>query len=156
MSEHRARISWRHSDGEFLKGRFSRKHTWTFDGGLEVPASPSPNVVPPPYSDATAVDPEEAFVASIASCHMLTFLFVAYRKKFEVTEYEDEAVGTMSKNERGIPWISAVTLHPRIRFAGNRAPSPDILSDMHKAAHERCFISNSVLTAVTVSPTETD
>lgn len=153
MSEHTARISWRHSEGDFPKGRFSRRHTWSFDGGLTVPASASPAVVPAPLSDPEAIDPEEAFVASIASCHMLTFLFVAYRKEFEVASYEDEAVGSMSKNEKGIPWVSSVALHPRVEFAGDNRPAPEELEAMHRAAHEQCFISNSVLTEVTVRPT---
>ena len=146
MSEHTAEIAWRHADGEFLKGRFSRKHTWTFDGGLSVPASPSPAVVPEPYSDAGAVDPEEAFVASLASCHMLTFLYIASRKKFEVASYHDNAVGRMAKNERGVPWVASVDLHPRVEYAGDRRPTRDEEVAMHDAAHEQCFISNSVLT----------
>jgi organic hydroperoxide reductase OsmC/OhrA len=150
MSEHTARIVWRHSEGDFQAGRFSRKHTWSFDGGLEVPASPSPGVVPPPWSDPGAVDPEEAFVASVASCHMLTFLFVAYRRKFVVASYEDDAVGRLSKNEKGIPWISRIVLHPQVVFSGDRQPTPAELDEMHEAAHQQCFISNSVLTEVRV------
>jgi len=152
MSEHKARISWRHSGGDFLKGQFSRKHTWSFDGGLAVPASASPGVVPEPYSDPGGIDPEEAFVASLASCHMLTFLFIAYRKKLEVESYEDEAVGSLSKNENGILWVSGVVLRPRVSFAGSRTPSPEELGEMHRAAHEQCYISNSVRTEVRVDP----
>lgn len=152
MSEHTARITWHQSGEDFETGKFSRRHTWAFDGGLEVPASPSPGVVPPPMSDPSAVDPEEAFVASVASCHMLTFLFIAYRKKFAVASYEDDAVGSLSKNEDGIPWISRIVLRPRIVFSGERQPSRSELDEMHEAAHRQCFISNSVLTEVEVEP----
>ena len=150
MSEHTARVTWKHTEGEFLKGRFSRRDTWTFDGGLSVPASPAPSVVPAPYSDAEAVDPEEAFVASLSSCHMLTFLFIASRKKFEVSSYEDRAVGSMAKNEHGVPWISSVVLRPEVAYSGDRRPTLEEEAQMHHSAHEQCFISNSVKTEVTV------
>lgn len=148
MSEHKATITWRMSGGDFLKGRYSREHTWTFDGGVTVPASSSPAAVPVPYSNPANVDPEEAFVASIASCHMLTFLYVAYREGFEVASYEDEAVGVMTKNERGVPWVSAVTLHPKIEYRGERTPTPEQLAKLHHRAHDECFISNSVKTQI--------
>src|SRR6476620_11308185 len=102
MSEHKATISWKRSGPDFLKGAYSREHTWSFDGGATVPASPSPSAVRPPFSNPANVDPEEAFVASIASCHMLTFLYVASKKGFEIESYEDEAVGQLTKNDRGI------------------------------------------------------
>src|SRR3974390_1034858 len=100
MSTHTAIIKWNRSTPDFLKGRYSREHTWTFDGGLTVPASPSPSVVPAPWSNPAHVDPEEAYIASISSCHMLTFLWLASRKGFQVDSYHDEAVGVMAKNER--------------------------------------------------------
>src|SRR5438046_103771 len=118
MSEHKASISWKLTSPEFLKGKYSREHTWTFDGGMTVAASPSPSVVPVPYSNPANVDPEEAFVASISSCHMLTFLYLASRKGFELESYEDEAVGVMTKNDKGVPWISAITLTPKIVYGG--------------------------------------
>jgi organic hydroperoxide reductase OsmC/OhrA len=149
MSEHKATIAWAHTQGEFLKGTFSREHTWTFDGGAVVPASPSPAAVRPPYSNEANVDPEEAFVASIASCHMLTFLWVAFRKGIEVGSYEDEAVGVLTKNEKGVPWVSAVVLHPRIVYAGT-APSAEVVAQLHHAAHDGCYIANSVKTVITV------
>ena len=154
MSEHRAHVEWAFAGGDFAKGRYSREHTWQFDGGLSVPASPSPTVVPPPYSNPANVDPEEAFVASIASCHMLTFLYVAYKAGFAIERYEDDAVGKLTKGENGVPWISAVTLRPRIRYAG-AAPDAAREAKLHEDAHHGCFISNSVKTTITVdSPTD--
>src|SRR5215831_6976766 len=150
MSEHKASLKWTHSQGDFLKGTYSREHTWTFDGGLTVPASPSPSAVRVPFSNPANVDPEEAFVASISSCHMLTYLYVASRKGFEISSYEDDAVGLMTKNERGIPWVSSVVLHPRITFVGAKRPSHEEIDAMHHAAHEQCFIANSVKTDIRV------
>ncbi len=152
MSEHKATIRWAQSGGDFLKGRFSREHTWTFDGGLTVAASASPAAVPKPYANPANVDPEEAYVASIASCHMLTFLFLAYKAGFEVASYEDEAIGTLTKDERGIPWVSTVVLHPRIVYGGERRPTRDQEEALHHGAHEQCFIANSVKTAIRVQP----
>ena len=148
MSQHGASVRWKSDGGEFTKGRYSRAHTWTFDGGLTVPASPSPAVVRAPYSDPAAIDPEEAFVASIASCHMLTFLHLASRAGFEVTSYEDDAVGTMTKNDRRVPWVSEVVLSPVIVFV--LRPSDEELARLHHEAHEQCFISNSVKTNIVV------
>jgi organic hydroperoxide reductase OsmC/OhrA len=150
MSEHRATIRWKRTGPDFLKGQYSREHSWTFDGGLTVPASPSPSVVPAPYSNAAHLDPEEAFVASIASCHMLTYLFVAQRQGFQVDSYDDEAVGVMTKNDRGIPWVSSVTLSPKISYSGTKHPSPADEGRLHHQAHEQCFIANSVKTEITV------
>ncbi len=150
MSEHKALLKWELTEGDFLKGRFSRKHTWTFDGGLTVAASPSPAVVPAPYSDAEAVDPEEAYVASIASCHMLTFLYLASRKKFEIRRYEDEARGQVARNENGVPWVATVTLHPKIEYGGDR-PTPEQEEQLHRAAHKQCYIANSVKTAIDIA-----
>jgi organic hydroperoxide reductase OsmC/OhrA len=150
MSEHKATVSWKSSGADFAKGKFSRAHSWTFDGGLTVPASAAPNVVPAPYSDAAAVDPEEAFVASLASCHMLTFLFVAYRKGFVVESYSDAAVGVMTKNAEGELWISEVILNPQITYAEGKRPSYEDETQLHDGAHHHCFIANSVKTTITV------
>ena len=114
-------------------------------------ASPSPAVVPAPYSNAANVDPEEAFVAAISSCHMLTFLYLASRQGFQVDCYQDEAVGAMTKNERGIPWVSLVTLHPTIAYDGDKLPTPADERQLHHAAHEQCFIANSIKTEVRVA-----
>ena len=153
MSEHKAAVRWKlAADGEaFLKGRYSREHTWTFDGGLTVPASPSPGVVPVPWSNPAHVDPEEAYVAAISSCHMLTFLYVAMRAGVVVSSYEADAVGVMRKNERGAIWVSAVTLNPRIVYGGDKRPSDEEVERLHRDAHEQCFIANSVKTDILVA-----
>lgn len=150
MSEHKAFVKWAHKRGDFLKGTYSREHTWTFDGGVEIAASSSPFSVPLPYSNADNVDPEEAFVAAISSCHMLTFLYLAFRSGFEVASYEDEALGLMNENERGVLWVSSVQLKPRIVYSGERKPSREEEHQLHHAAHEGCFIANSVKTEVSV------
>jgi organic hydroperoxide reductase OsmC/OhrA len=147
MSEHKATIRWKRT-GDFLKGKYAREHTWTFDGGATVPASSSPHVVPPPLSNPANVDPEEAFVASLSSCHMLWFLDLARRQGFQVESYDDEAVGVMAKNDEGVFWISTVTLHPKITWAGDKRPSPADEDKLHHEAHRQCFIANSVKTRV--------
>lgn len=153
MSEHKATIAWSRTSPDFLKGKYSREHTWTFDGGVVVPASPSPSVVPPPFSNPAHVDPEEAFVAAISSCHMLTYLFLASRQGFQVDSYHDEAAGVMTKNGRGIPWMSQVTLHPRIAYSGEKLPTSADEQQLHHAAHEQCYIANSIRTEVRVEGT---
>ena len=152
MSQHKATIDWKRSGPDFLKGRYTREHTWTFDGGLTVAASPSPAVVPVPWSNPANVDPEEAFVASISSCHMLTWLFLAARAGYEVESYRDEAVGVLTKNEKGVPWVSSVALNPVIVYAGEKRPDATEDARLHHQALEQCFIANSVITLVTVGP----
>jgi len=151
MSEHTATIRWTRTGPDFLKGKYSREHTWTFDGGVTVPASPAPSVAPAPWSNPANVDPEEAFVASVSSCHMLTFLWLASKEGFIADSYEDEAAGVMTKNERGVPWVSTITLRPRIAWSGEKPPTPADLERLHHAAHEKCFIANSIKTQVTVA-----
>ncbi len=151
MAEHKATITWAGAGPDFLKGRFTREHTWTFDGGLTVPASAAPAVVPPPLSNPAGIDPEEAFVASLSSCHLLTFLYLAYRKGIQVDRYEDEAVGLMAKGENGVPWVSQVRLNPRITYGGDRRPSHEEEAELHQQAHHHCYIANSVKTQVVVS-----
>jgi organic hydroperoxide reductase OsmC/OhrA len=150
MSVHTAIISWKRTGPEFASGKYSREHTWKFDGGLVVPASPSPSAVPAPFSNPANLDPEEAFVAAISSCHMLIYLFLASRQNFQIDSYDDEAEGTMAKNERGIPWVSDVTLRPKIAYSGNRRPTAEDEDRLHHAAHEQCFIANSIKTRVRV------
>ncbi|HEY5567417.1 MAG TPA: OsmC family protein [Gammaproteobacteria bacterium] len=150
MSEHKAVIRWSKPSPMFTKGRYSREHTWTFDGGVTVQASPAPSSVPAPYSNPAHVDPEEAFVASVSSCHMLTFLYVAARAGFQIDAYEDEAVGVLTKNEKGVPWVSAITLHPKIVYGGDRRPRAAELEKLHHDAHEQCYVANSIKTDVKV------
>ncbi|MDQ3364713.1 MAG: OsmC family protein [Myxococcota bacterium] len=152
MAEHRATIEWETAAtaADFVKGRYSREHAWSFDGGVTVPASPSPSVVAAPWSNVASVDPEEAFVAAVASCHMLTFLYVAAKAGFAVAGYRDVAVGVMTKNERGTPWISKITLTPDIIYS-DKIPSAAELDALHHAAHEGCFIAASIKTEVVIA-----
>lgn len=149
MSEYYAKVNWvRKAHETFTDNKYSRGHTWTFDGGLTVPASSSPQVVPAPYSVEANVDPEEAFVASLSSCHMLFFLFFAAKGKFIVEEYLDNAVGTVAKDNEGKMTMTKVILRPRITFSGDRQPTLEQLEEMHHQSHEQCFIANSVKTEV--------
>jgi organic hydroperoxide reductase OsmC/OhrA len=150
MASYTATIRWQHDGNDFARGKYSRAHTWTFDGGVVVPASSSPHVVREPMSDATAVDPEEAFVAAISSCHMLTFLHVARLAGFAITAYDDEAVGTMTKNEHGTSWVSKVVLKPRITWACD-PPDAAQLDALHDKAHHECFIASSVKTDIEIA-----
>ena len=152
MSEHVATIRWQCADSDFAADRYSRAHQWLFDGGAEIPASSSPSVVPAPLSDASAVDPEEAFVASLSSCHMLWFLSIARKRGFVVDRYCDRAVGRMGRNARGKMAMLDVLLRPEVRFVGERTPDRAQLDDLHHAAHASCFIASSVLTEVRCDP----
>jgi organic hydroperoxide reductase OsmC/OhrA len=137
---------------EFIAGRYSRAHRWAFDGGVSFAASASPSVVPKPWSDPAGVDPEEAFVASLSSCHMLTFLWIASKRGFAVADYHDVAEGRMAKNSDGRIAVTLVTLRPLVTFAGDAMPAPDEIAAMHHAAHEECFIANSVRTEIRCEP----
>ena len=149
MSEYIARISWRRADNDdFIQAKYSRGHEWGFDGGVTVPASASPHVVPLPYSVEQNVDPEEAFVASLSSCHMLFFLSIAAKRNYIVDEYIDDAIGVMNKDSSGREWMTRVTLRPMIKFSGENQPDYRSLEKMHYRAHELCFIANSVKTEV--------
>jgi len=150
--EYLATVSWKREGAVFSDGKYSRAHQWSFDGGITVPASSSPLSVRLPFSRAEAVDPEEALVASLSSCHMLTFLYVAQKAGFVIDSYEDQAVGFMTKNERGKLFVSKVALRPRIVFSGTKQPSDAELADLHHHAHEECYIANSVLTEVVIEP----
>ena len=152
MAEHTATIKWVSQGEDFLSGRYSREHTWAFDGGAVIPASPAPAVVPVPYSNPDHVDPEEAYIASVSSCHMLTFLYLAGRAGFAVEQYIDEAVGVMAKGENRVPWVSKITLRPQITYAGDKTPTPEESEQLHHHAHEQCFIANSIKTDVVVEP----
>lgn len=152
MSTYTATIRWRRGDQPFTDNRYSRGHTWVFDGGTEVPASSSPHVVPLPYSQAGAVDPEEAFVASLSSCHMLWFLSIAAKRGFCIDSYVDDAAGVMGKDASGKFAMTLVTLRPEVVFAGDRVPTKDEIESMHHEAHAECFIANSVKTEVRCEP----
>jgi len=150
--EYTARISWHRGDAVFTDNRYSRGHKWTFDGGVEVPASSSPHSVRLPYSVEAAVDPEEAFVAALSSCHMLTFLYLAAKAGYRVDHYDDEAVGFMEKDAAGKMAVTRVTLRPRMTFSGEKAPTREQLDQLHHQAHEECYIASSVKTTVICEP----
>lgn len=153
MAIHSAEILWSRGDQDFLDNRYSRAHLWRFDGGVEVPASSSPHVVPLPGSRADAVDPEEAFVASLSSCHMLWFLSLAARDGWRVDAYRDQAEGRMGRNAEGRLAMLRVTLRPQVSFAGS-VPSREQLDALHHQAHEECFIASSVKTEVLCEPVD--
>ena len=146
MSDHRVTLRWDRGVTEFTYQTYPRDHVWRFDGGHTMTATAAPAY----HGNPAHVNPEEAFVASISSCHMLTFLAIACRKKFVLDSYEDEAVGHMEKNAEGRLAITRVELRPQLRWSGDRIPTPEELEKMHHAAHENCFIANSVKTQVTV------
>jgi len=150
MAEHTATISWRRDGAPFTDKKYSRAHRWKFDGGLEVPGSSSPHSVRVPMSDPAAVDPEEAFVAALSSCHMLWFLAIAAARGFVVDSYEDSAVGVLSRSPAGKMAMTSVTLRPVIVFEG-RQPSGDEIDAMHHEAHEECYIASSVTAEIHVS-----
>ncbi|WP_019918750.1 OsmC family protein [Methyloversatilis discipulorum] len=152
MSRHTAEILWTRGDQPFIDKRYSRRHLIRFDGGVEVAGSSSPHVVPLPYSAEDAVDPEEAFVAALASCHMLTFLQLAALKRLVVDRYEDAAEGELARKADGRMYVATVTLRSAVRFAGPDIPTTSELTALHHAAHEQCFIANSVLTEVRCEP----
>ena len=149
MAEYSATISWRRGDAKFADNKYSRAHSWRFDGGAVVPASSSPHVVPLPLSDPAGVDPEEAFVAALASCHMLWFLSLAAKAGYVIDSYVDEAAGEMAKNAEGKLAMTEVTLRPQVAYAGT-APSAATAARLHDDAHEACFIASSVKTNVRV------
>lgn len=152
MGHHTARIEWNRDGAKFSDNRYSRAHEWSFDGGVRVPASSSPGVVPVPLSNPDAVDPEEAFVAALASCHMLWFLSIAAKRGFVVDRYEDDAVGELSKNADGRLAMKTVTLRPAVSFVAGASPSRAELEVVHHEAHDACYLSNSVHTQIKVEP----
>ena len=150
MHAYTAQIHWQRQGAAFTDKRYSRGHEWHFDGGITVPGSSSPLSVRAPFSVVAAVDPEEAFVAALSSCHMLWFLDIAARAGWVVDDYCDDAVGVMTANAQGKPWMSLVTLRPRIVFAGDTQPDASEVARLHHVAHEECYIANSVRTEVRV------
>ena len=147
MSEHRATIEWSNDTGEMSYATYPRDHVWRFEHGVEVPASAAPAY----RGDAARVDPEQAFVASLASCHMLTFLALAAKGGHVVERYMDDPVGHMEKNEEGAMAVTQVELHPTIAFAPGTEPDAETLATLHEKAHHHCFIANSVRTRITVA-----
>ena len=152
MTDYHASISWQRDGARFTDNRYRRLHTWTFDEGLDVPASASPHSVPAPYSEARAVDPEEALVAAVSSCHMLWFLSIAAKRGFVVERYADNPVGTLGTNAKGKEAITVITLHPDVAFGGDKRPSQDDIGAMHHEAHEVCCLANSVTADVRCEP----
>lgn len=152
MARYTAEVVWHRGDQDFVTGRYSRRHLLRFDGGIEVPGSSSPHVVPVPMSDPAAIDPEEAFVASLSSCHMLWFLSIAAGHGFCVDRYFDVALGVMGKDADGRMAVLTVTLRPAVRFSGDLLPTPPQIDAMHHEAHAQCFIANSVKTQVLCEP----
>jgi len=150
MSTYTATVTWARGEQPYTDGKYSRAHTWRFDGGIEVPASSSPTVVKLPMSSEAAVDPEEAFIASLASCHMLFFLDFARRAGFRIDSYVDDAQGVLGKDAQGRMAMTLVTLHPRAAFSGDKQPSREEVDALHHKSHEACFIANSVKTEVRV------
>jgi len=152
MAEHTCTVAWERGSADFVDRRYSRAHTWTFDGGAVVRGSPSPHIVPPPGSDPAAVDPEEAFVASLSSCHMLWFLDLAARRGYRIDRYVDHAVGTMGRNAAAKLAMTRVVLRPAVTFGPGPQPDAGILNALHHEAHAQCFIANSVTTDVVCEP----
>lgn len=152
MHTYEATITWNRNDQSFVDNRYSRGHTWSFDGGAHVAASSSPLVVPLPMSVAANVDPEEALVAAASSCHMLFFLSIAARRGFVIDRYVDRAFGVMEKNAEGRVAMTRITLRPEIAFGGERQPTEEELARIHHESHEQCYIANSLKTDIRVEP----
>ncbi|MEZ8116359.1 OsmC family protein [Vibrio splendidus] len=151
MSEYGAVIRWQKAEDEaFSDNQYSRGHTWEFDGGITLPASSSPHVVPLPFSVEANVDPEEAFIAALSSCHMLTFLGIAAKQKYVIDSYVDDAIGVLEEDESGRSSVTKVTLRPDIVFSGSKIPTAKQLEKLHHLAHKNCFIANSVKTEIKV------
>ncbi len=149
MSEYYATIKWqRQEDEKFSDNKYSRAHTWSFDGGQIVQASSSPHVVPLPYSVEANVDPEEAFIASISSCHMLFFLSIAAKRRYVIESYTDAATGIIQIDKDNKISMTDVTLNPEIKFSGGKQPTKEQINKIHHQAHEQCFIANSVKTII--------
>ena len=144
MSSHTALVKWQIGTEDFISNKYSRGHNWHFDGGEIVPASASPHIVPLPYSVEENVDPEEAFIASLSSCHMLFFLSIAAKKKYQIESYTDNVEGVMGCNENGKQAMIRVTLNPDVIFSGSKQPSQQDIEKLHHLAHENCFLANSV------------
>ncbi|RVQ65274.1 OsmC family peroxiredoxin [Croceicoccus ponticola] len=153
MGDYTATVRWQLREGEvFTSNRYSRAHEWCFDGGAVVSGSAAPGYLPAALIDESAVDPEEALLASAASCHMLYFLAYAAKDGFSIGSYADNPVGHVEKNEEGDPWISRITMRPDARFAGDRLPTRADIDALHHRAHKSCIIANSLKSEMTIEP----
>ena len=152
MAQHTATILWNRNGAVFSDGKYSRGHTWKFDGGVEVPASSAPDAVKPPMSVVEAVDPEEAVVAALASCHMLWFLALARKHGYVVDSYRDEPSAELAKNAEGKLTLTVATLRPQVVFSGEKRPIPEQFESLHHEAHDQCYVANSLKTEVRVEP----
>jgi organic hydroperoxide reductase OsmC/OhrA len=152
MSRYTASVRWTRGGAKFTDSRYSRRHAWRFDGGAEVAGSSSPHSVPLPYSDAAAVDPEEAFVAAISSCHMLFFLSLAAKRGHRIDDYVDDAEGFLEKDSDGLMSMTRVILHPHVVWSSDTRPSADDIAAMHDEAHHLCYIANSVKAKIGCEP----
>ena len=150
--EYHATVEWHRQGVAFIDNRYNRGHVWRFDEGVEVPASSAPSSVPLPYSVAAAVDPEEALVAAVSSCHMLFFLSFAAKQGFVIDRYLDEAIGTMARNDGGKLYVSKIELNPDVTFSGSKQPNEHELDELHHHSHEECYIANSVKAEIIVRP----
>jgi organic hydroperoxide reductase OsmC/OhrA len=152
MSTYYGEVRWQRNEQDFLSNKYSRGHHWHFDGGTVVPASSSPHIVPLPMSVEANVDPEEAFVASLSSCHMLFFLSIAAKRKYIVDQYADKAEGILEKNQNGDLAMTKVTLKPSIVFSGERQPTTEQIEKLHHLAHKSCFLAHSVKSEIVIEP----
>jgi len=148
VSKYEATVSWHRRDHPFLDDTYSRGHEWSFDGGVVVPASASPEIVALPMSVAENVDPEEAFIASISSCHMLFFLSIACKNGIVIDSYDDNACGFLQKDDAGNLSMTKVVLRPQAKYSGDKVPERKEIETMHHLAHKLCFIANSVKTDI--------
>lgn len=151
MSDYFATVEWQLTEGDFLKGQYSRLHDWRFDNGTSIQATASPHIVPAPWTDGSRVDPEEAFVASISSCHMLFFLSIAASKGLIIKQYTDKARGVLADRGDGKLAMTEVELNPSLLIENNEKATPELLGTIHHLAHEQCFIANSVNTEITIN-----
>ncbi|MDA1353736.1 MAG: OsmC family protein [bacterium] len=146
MSIHHTQLNWKLTAESFAYETFNREHTMTYKDGLSIPASSAPDYLGKPAH----VDPEEALIGAVSSCHMLTFLALASKKRYTVSAYADNAQGTLEKNNDGVLAITTIQLHPKITFEGEKIPNAEELAAMHDKAHQHCFIANSIKAKVTV------
>jgi organic hydroperoxide reductase OsmC/OhrA len=152
MAEYRTVVAWVRDGAVFTDNRYSRVHRWIFAGGVEVPGTASPDLVPPPLSSAAAVAPEEALVVSLSSSHMRWFLSLAARRGLVVESYRDEALGVLGENQLGHMAVTRVTLRPEARFGGAKLPTREDVVALHDDAHDQCFLAHSVKTDVRCEP----